>query len=172
MMFLCTKQKTFGMIMLRRFVHYMIIIPTSFTLAYLARSFQDSFVISANTPSLLGGGKQHLMVPARCPQYDNRYQSMYTKNYRWEQETIKIMSRVHLIREINHFTQQVEDDHIINDEAYFTLYSKIIEEIRHQMAVRCVQKGAYENTLEPKLEKRASLIRESTYPYKHLLYKQ
>ena len=133
------------------------------------------------TPSSLGGGEPRATTPLMFYPQNAEDIDMHRFNLKVIEkgESIKV-SRT-FIFDVGVFTPQIEDDHLITDTDHYLLLNKVYEEIRHKMAIRwgnsliinfIVEKGAYDNTLEPKIQKRETLIKNSKYPYKHLLYKE
>ena len=66
-----------------------------------------------------------------------------------------------------------ENDSIIENQQFDLMNSKQYEEMRHKTAIQWMQKPTtfkYKSLLEAKMTKRDRIIKESKYPYKHLIY--
>ena len=68
--------------------------------------------------------------------------------------------------------QREANDSIIYDAEFFADQYKRLDEIRHEIAMQCVNLGIYKDVYEAKAGVRKKMIDESNYKYKHLLYRE
>ena len=70
-----------------------------------------------------------------------------------------------------HPGREDSDDYIIQDAEFDVDVRKRIEEARHDMSIKCVQLGIYNNAIEAQSQSRKLGLRSSKYRYKDLLYR-
>lgn len=70
-----------------------------------------------------------------------------------------------------HPNREDEDDMTIYDAEFMADVMKRVEEMRHDMAIKCVQLGVYPNVVKAKEQARQQNYERSQYKFKHLLYR-
>lgn len=71
-----------------------------------------------------------------------------------------------------HPNREDREDMTIYDAEYLADVQKRLDEMRHDMAIKCVQLGIYPNVVKAKDQLRQSNYERSNYKYKHLLYRK